>query len=294
MGVDRPAAQPSEGFLPIRRCARAALPSLQGALGEIRAGRLGGVLVDGVLDEDALREANRRLDALGSDFPTIRLPGYDDLTTPPFLYGHSIVGAAPDLAEYHAAVDPTSRALERLFAGLLPGGFEQGLQSLLQPLAAAPVARAHGASGRPCAPATIRELPDGHQIALHIGNAFLCMPQAQDLARSVDVGAQISWFLPLRKPEQGGELVVYELRWEAVSALYQRSTRSVKQQPPINRQLVELLPKVVVDPPAGSLFVFDGGRFFHRVRPVGGAVPRRTVGGFLAWSLDAAGVRYWS
>lgn len=282
------------GFLPVHRVAMRHKSALDGALGEIRAGRLGGVLIEGVLDDGALATLNDRLDTMGARFPQVRLPGYDDLAEPPFLYGHSIVGAAPALVDYHAAVGPTTAAMEALFGGLLPGGFEAGLQGLLEPLCGAPVARAVGASGRPCAPATIRELPAGHQIALHIGNAFLCMPQAADLAARVQVGAQLSWFLPLRKPEAGGELVVYDLHWEAVSEHYLRSTDSVKAQPPVNRQLIELLPKVVLDPPAGSLLVFDGGRYFHRVRPVGGPVSRRTVGGFLAWSVEGPTLRYWS
>jgi hypothetical protein len=281
-------------FLPVRRVAVQDSSTLGGALAEIRAGRLGGVLIEGVLDRAALQTVNDRLDAAGRRFPQVRLPGYDDLAEPPFLYGHSIVGAAPGLEAYHAAVAPTTAALEALFAGLLPGGFEAGLQALLEPLANTAVARAVGASGRPCAPATIRELPAGHQIALHIGNAFLCMPQAADLAAKVQVGAQLSWFLPLRRPEAGGELVVYDLHWDAVSEHYHRSTDTVKAQPPINHHLIELLPKVVLDPPAGSVLVFDGGRYFHRVRPVGGGVPRRTLGGFLAWSVDGQTVRYWS
>ncbi len=286
---------PGAPFLPLTRGSAPKIAELAGILADVRAGSLGGVLVDGFVPPALLGDLNRRLDTLAAQFPQVRLPGYDDLAAPPFLYGHSIVGASPDLVDYRAAVGPTATALNSLFDGIFPSaGFEEHFAQTLSLLAGTPAGRAVGAAGHPYAPATLRELPPGHQIALHIGNAFLCMPQAADLAATVDVGAQLSWFMPLQPADEGGDLIVYDLRWDAVSEHYARSTGSVRQQPAINHQLVELLPSTIIRPPPGALLVFDGGRFFHRVRPVGGATARRTLGGFVAWSRTGPGVRYWS
>jgi hypothetical protein len=288
-----PATPLDTAFIPFLTVAWEDRAALRGALLEIRAGRLGGVVLRGVYGPDAIAGLNRRLDEGGHRFARTPLPGFEGQPVQPFLYGRSIVGADPDLAPYFDAATRTADGLRWVFdeAGDLEARLQEALTVLSDGLpSAVPV----GAAGHPYAPATVRELPDGHEIGLHIGNAFLCMPQAQDLAARVDVGAQISWFLPLQRPQAGGELVIYDLRWDAVKDRYQASTDSVRQTSRVNHALMELLPRVAVDPAEGDLLIFDGGRFFHRVAPARGPRPRRTVGGFLAWRLDETGLSYWS
>lgn len=280
-------------FLSLRREQLADIERLRGALLDIRAGRLGGVVLHGFYDEDQLARINLALDARAGAPPTTRLPGFEGDATPPFLYGHSLMDTGEDLGPYLRDAARMPHALARIFAEAPP--FLTRLEDTLRVLAAdRPVACAETADGKAYAPCTIRELPDGHEIGLHIGNAFLCLPQAQELAARVSVDAQLSFFLPLRRPEAGGELIVTDLRWPAVAEAYAERTDSVGQLPGVTKRLADLLPQQHEDPPAGSLIVFDGGRFFHRVAPVRGPTPRRTIGGFVAWERDADALRYWS
>ncbi len=280
-------------FLSLEHVDLADLGRVRGALHAIRGGELGGVVIENAYDADALARIDAGLTARRPHFPTKDLPGFDDLDARPFLDGHSIVDTDPGLADYLDAAARLPAELDRAFAGATPFVtlLEDAVSVLLD---GAPVALATTADGRPYAPCTIRELPHGHEIGLHIGNAFLCMPQAADLAARVAVDAQISFFMPLRRPERGGQLRVYDLRWDAVKEQYLRSTASVRQLPQVVVQFVELVPHLDLDPEPGTLVVFDGGRFYHRVLRVGGPVARRTIGGFLAWERDGRGVRYWS
>lgn len=280
-------------FLSLREAHHDDLEQLRGALLDIRAGRLGGVIVHGFYDAAELAAANGALDRGDGAPPTRRLPGFEGDPSPPFLFGHSLVNTGADLVDYLRDAARMPAALRAVFAGARP--FLPRLEAALGVLGdGRPVRGAETADGRPYAPCTIRELPDGHEIGLHIGNAFLCLPQAQELARRVAIDAQVSFFLPLRRPAAGGELVVTDLRWPAVAAAYAARTDSVGQLPAVTKRLADLLPQQRIDPPAGALVVFDGGRFFHRVAPSRGPLARRTIGGFLAWERAADAIRYWS
>ncbi|MCB9763065.1 MAG: hypothetical protein H6739_24910 [Alphaproteobacteria bacterium] len=273
--------------LGLRHVTPDALPAL---LPQVQAGALLGVVVEGWLDEAALDLLNARLDA-DAAFPRTPLYGFDDHPRPPFLYGRSVVDCAADLSDYFPAARRFRAACAGLFEGLAP--FEDHLADTLAALAGVPAGLATGPGGAPYTPATIRELPDGQQIGLHIGNAFLCTPQAADLARQVQVGAQLSFFTTLRRPAGGGRLLVYDLRWEQVSAWYRSGKVDVRRVPADAVALIGLADQVVLDPPPGALLVFDGGRYFHRVVPVEGPIARRTLGGFAAWTNDGAALRYW-
>jgi hapalindole-type alkaloid chlorinase len=280
-------------FLSIRHAHHRDVEQVRGALQEIRSGSLGGVVLHGVYTSDELARINGALDARAGAPPTTQLPGFEGDATPPFLYGHSLMSTGEDLHAYLRDAARMPPALDEIFSGTPP--FLPRLERIVRVLADdRPVACAETADGQLYAPCTIRELPDGHEIGLHIGNAFLCLPQARELARRVSVDAQISFFMPLRRPEAGGELVITDLRWPAVAASYAERTDSVGQLPGVTKRLAGLLPQQLLDPPAGALVVFDGGRFFHRVAPVRGPTPRRTIGGFLAWEQSADAIRYWS
>lgn len=262
----------------------------------MRGGELGGFLVRGFYDEAALACINRRLDEDrlpgGEAFPRKDLPGFEHLAQRPFLYGHSLVDTDPALGAYFRDAGASRAALRALFEGLEP--FEVGIERLLSTLSGAPASLPAGPDGEPYCPATLRQLPEGHEIGLHIGNAFLCTPQSRHLGQSVEVGAQLSFFTPLRCPEGGGELVIYNLRWEMVAAAHRGGAVEIRQVSASAVRFAELCAQVRYAPEPGDMMVFDGGRYYHRVTAVEGKVPRRTLGGFLAWSLDGRRVHYWS
>ncbi len=273
-------------FLPIASISTG--QDLPGALEAMAAGSLGGVLVEGLYDSSALACLNDRLDA-DTELPRTDFPGFTDDPDPPRLYGRSLVDCPADLKAYFADAARLRSGLTRLFDGLVP--FEQHLTAVLHALGG--TARCAEAAPHRYSPATIRHLPPGHAIGLHIGNAFLTTPQAQQLARSVHVGAQLSHFMPLRLPSAGGELVVYDLRWSMVKDRYEGGV-DVREEDGLAKLVLPLCETVRISPPAGAMLIFDGGRFFHRITPVEGSHARRTIGGFLAQAHRGTGWRYWS
>ncbi|MCB9744451.1 MAG: 2OG-Fe(II) oxygenase [Alphaproteobacteria bacterium] len=258
-----------------------------GLFADILAGDVLGIEITDFLTPTMRAEVNRRLDA-DRGTPRTPLPGFERHPRPPFLYGRSLVAASPDRRAYHEAAAVANPALDALCPG-----WRLRLEQTLEVLTGLPAQAPQTADGRPYAAATVRELPAGQGIGLHVGNAFLHAPQAAELARSVEVELQLSWFILLRAPAGGGELVVYDLRWEHVAGWYARDDVDLSRPPPA-AALVGLADKQALELQEGSLLVFDGGRFFHQVLPVKGEPPRRTLGGFAARARSGASLAYWS
>jgi hypothetical protein len=171
--------------------------------------------------------------------------------------------------------DDFEPTVERAF-GELAGG-----RSVVLPEGPAP--------GNRYTPATIRALPPGCEIPLHVGNYFLETPAYSDLAQRVDLEDQLSYFIPLQNPDQGGELIVYRLEWGQAAPEQTREGRGnfddLGSEPwPFER----------FAPGVGDLLLFNGGRFYHRVTRVAGSRLRWTIGGFLSFSPDGTRVLYWS
>ena len=148
-----------------------------------------------------------------------------------------------------------------------------------------PVERAH-LLDRDYGPATVRHLPVGCHIPVHCGQFFMESSGYHELMSQLDTTSQLSWFVPLQTPASGGELLVYDLRWE---------DRDVPRVGPMyDPTPIEARPHVAVSPPVGSLLLFDGGRWFHKVSHVQGSQDRWTVGGFLGFTRDMGRIVYWS
>lgn len=274
-------------FLPITRMSVG--DDLPGALEAIAAGTLGGVMVEGIYSPRERDRINTRLDS-DHRLPRTDFPGFHDAPDPPRLYGRSLVDCPTDLVAYFADAVRLRTGLAHLFEGM--PSIEQHLVTTLAALGG--VARcAEDPDSGLYAPATLRHLPTGHAIGLHIGNAFLTTPQSCQLASQVHVGAQLSYFLPLQMPEGGGELVVYDLKWHTVRDRYMGGV-DVRREDAFVKMMLPLCDAVHISPPAGAMLIFDGGRYFHRVTPVLGGVARRTIGGFLARQRGGTQWRYWS
>jgi hypothetical protein len=108
----------------------------------------------------------------------------------------------------------------------------------------------------------------------------------------------LSYFVTLSVPDGGGELIVYALEWDD-TAPYAPSTTttappSVYDSSHFNFMLMERFEKTPFRPGPGDLLIFDGGRYYHRVSQTQGDRPRRTIGGFLAFSKARDLIYYWS
>ncbi|MCF8464376.1 MAG: 2OG-Fe(II) oxygenase [Flavobacteriales bacterium] len=133
-------------------------------------------------------------------------------------------------------------------------------------------------------------------IDIHCGNQFFSQfPDVyQNLTASVDVKNQLSFFILLQKPDDGGELVVYDALWEDFEQGF------VDRQTLLSRKGFEVgvndpsLLREQLKMSEGDLLVFQGGQFWHKVTEVYGSKHRITFGGFIGFSKTDESIYYWS
>jgi len=257
--------------------------------------RLDGMIVRNVFPRDVVEGVVERMETL--DLPRRIFPKFADHAAPPFTIGWPIVRAGADLDGYYADAALQRERIRQLFPG--DHAFEPRVEAIFSQLAGGlPAEIAPGPDGTTAPPATIRVLPEGHEIGVHVGNEFIRMPQARHIRQYLDMSDQISYFVPLSVPDGGGELVVYGLEWADVAPFMPKS-----DDPDANNVWLEgsdvamafdNMDSTPFAPGAGDMLIFDGGRYFHRVSKIVGARPRRTIGGFLGFSKDHDRVLYWS
>lgn len=145
--------------------------------------------------------------------------------------------------------------------------------------------------GRAFAPCTVRELFPGGSIDLHCELETHRFPTMAGLKPLLDERGELSFYVPLRLPEAGGELEVFHVRHgEASGAALSRMSRDGDQTLTYVRSFGCTVPR----PGVGDLLIFDAGQHFHRVTRVEGERARWTIGGFLAKSREGRRVHYWS
>ncbi len=259
------------------------------AIAQIHAGTFEGLVWKGAVDEERCARVLEGLDSAA--LSRTGFPMRAGATEPPYTLGLPLM-LSPDADPYHREAERLRRSLD----GLWGGDFEGLVERLLGRFAGGRAVRLAHAGGHPCAPATVRVLPPGNAIGAHVGNDFVLLPQAQRLADTLDIRCQLSWFVPLQTAEQGGELEVYGLSFD--------DTEPIRKDRPEGSDgmdelagltfIVDLADRQWVDPGPGDLVLFDGGRWYHRVRPVRGERARVTIGGFLAFSGDGETIYYWS
>jgi len=241
-------------------------------------GRLHGLSIQGVVPPQEMAAAVRRLDDLGLPRHGT-IPGVDAA----FSYGLMIAPTGdhprgPDPELYLAAAGPAAAALQGLLA---PPGLVPLLSRVLGLLSGLPAAVARAADGRTYLPASVRVFGDGWGAPLHC-DTYMDSPTHAHLHQVTDRSTQLSWYLPMSLPEQGGELRIYDARHgepglvgDDMAALAAR-------------------PHVTVPLSTGDMVLFDAGRWFHQIMPARGPTPRRTLGGFAALSADHRGLLFWS
>jgi len=129
------------------------------------------------------------------------------------MFGKSLVGAGTDLTYYFSESGPFSTWLEKVFAKK----FELIAEEVFNQLSGdknvnPPIAK----NGELYKSTTIRILhPNKGGIRAHVGNEFIQkLPQYEDLASTVKLEDQLSYFIVLQEPNSGGELVLYDLLYK--------------------------------------------------------------------------------
>lgn len=141
--------------------------------------------------------------------------------------------------------------------------------------------------GRIYSPSTIRKVASGSEMNLHVGNYFLGTPAYANLTPLFAPLDQLSFFVPISPPESGGEIEVFDMKFEDPRARYMPDGW-------IDAPWVEAhFRHESFGPGAGDMFLFNGGRFYHRVDHVRGPRHRWTIGGFMAFSRDDKTLYHW-
>jgi hypothetical protein len=210
----------------------------------------------------------------------------------PYLLGEVLIPSrrCPDGPELRVYFDEAAE-FRGITAGLFETGrpFEERIEQVLSRVAGTrPVAIPRGPAGEPYTPATIRAIPTGGELALHVGNYFKDHGAYRHLRSFVDLEDQLSYFVTLAAPDGGGEIEVYTLEWAD-------EERPLNPLGEIDADAVaRLWPSVKYKPGPGDMFLFDGGRYYHRVCPTEGPRTRWTIGGFVTISRDHTQYFYWS
>ncbi len=215
----------------------------------------------------------------------------------PYTVGQAIVSTDHDLVDYFRDAAVQSARLQRLFAG--QQDYEHRIAEVFSSLGGGlPAKVAHSPEGASFTPSTIRVLTEGHEMGVHVGNEFAQLPQARHLRGLIDMTDQISFFIPLSVPKAGGELVVYGVECNEMSAFLPKAKSSESSNVWLEGSAVfnafQVFDSTAFAPRAGDMLIFDGGRYYHRVSKVEGTAPRRTIGGFVGFSEAHDQLYYWS
>jgi hypothetical protein len=261
------------------------------AVADMYAGSLDGMIIRGVLPRDAVELVVDRLDRGEFGLEATKFPAFAHLEDGPYTLGRALMASAADIDASFRGGNEFREQCRVLFRGTVD--FEQRIEQAVGILSGGlPVRVPSGPEYGSYTSATIRVLPNGHGIGIHVGSDFLFFPQCQHLADLVDGDDQLSYFVPLVAPEAGGELIVYALEWQDMARHYTPAGQS-----DINNfilAMVESYETMIFRPNPGDLLLFNGGRYYHRIAPTVGARPRCTIGGFLARSKARDAIYYWS
>lgn len=147
----------------------------------------------------------------------------------------------------------------------------------------------------PYAPITFRYLaPNKGEMTIH------CELFLRDFAKDfyetarpfLSLDSQLSFFILLNKPKNGGRFFIYDLKHKDVAVKRTNNIFILKNGLEIN--IEEDVKKEVVELNVGDMLIFNGGDLWHRTELVQGSEPRITLGGFLALNKEKNKVIYWS
>jgi hypothetical protein len=123
----------------------------------------------------------------------------------------------------------------------------------------------------------------------HVGLAFYNLfPSLKYLESQIDTSGQISYFTILQHPEEGGELVLFDLRFGKEGMKY--TTFADEEL----LQMVRQKASYKVKPKPGDILLFNGGQIWHRIAEIKGNRDRVTIANFISLSKDHSKFFYWS
>jgi len=140
-------------------------------------------------------------------------------------------------------------------------------------------------------------VPQKNHINLHADNLFsLLAPEFYaPLKQVADVHNQLSFFTVLQKPEQGGELSLYNAAYDVAKDFnIEKQTIVLENGTHLHAGKADEVYRHKFNLQPGDLILFAGGQLYHRIEEVYGTKHRITLGGFLGYSTSNSDTYYWS
>lgn len=266
----------------------AQLDELRETLNDFARRAIDALVIRNVYTADYMQEISRRIEL--HDPPFYIFPPFgppEEVRKYTHLYGVTLVATNPKLIEYFKAAKSFREHCRELFRD--GDDFEERMRFIFSVLSGGrPVVLPQTKDEQIYMPATIRILPEGSTIDLHCDNNLSHHPNYDHLRTLCDVDNQLSYFVTINTPEEGGELVIYRRRWSADDdTANQYDMRK-------DDSMVEDSEYFSVKPEPGDLILHSGGRAYHRVTASIGPRTRHTIGGFVANALDSNTLFYFS
>lgn len=240
-------------------------------INEIYQSKIDGILLKGVFSRAEMLVVKYKLENKDYQLETV---GYG--TT----LGYVLAAASGNFDKYLRIAANFRSELKRLFST----SFEAKVEATLSKMSGErKVELTREDDERVYTPATFRFLhPNRGGIGLHRDNEFLVQPSYEYLNKVAKMVNSLSYFIIVDTPEQGGDLVLYDVPLE-------QSEVRIKDLD------LKKCPKRIITPDIGDMILFRGGNILHQVTPdVQGKKTRITIGGFLAISKDDKKIFYWS
>ncbi|MFT4543875.1 MAG: hypothetical protein ACI9EQ_000325 [Bacteroidia bacterium] len=251
-----------------------------------------GFVVKGFLGPSTCKEIKDKVEALDkSDFNTIQEGFY----TLPASVAHKSDRKFDDPQTVSASDFEKSNQFRKTFPSKFGVDLEEQLTKSLQEIfrtkkVGVPMA---GAEQDPLTPFSIRVMEPNAEIYLHCGNYVQMRHQDfyDRFSKNVEVYNQLSYFLIIEEPEVDGELTVFNANWSDYSNRDGEERLISKKDKTVDPYS---LGATKVAPAIGDLFIFAGGKYWHRVEKVLGQKNRITIGGFIGKSKKADEIFIWS
>ncbi len=263
----------NESLYNFERFSSTALSDHADTVERIYTGQLDGVVVEKLLAPETLASAIRQF------HEEVNVGPYRQYYYPaPFGHVYGTTLMEQDLEAYFQKATQIETVYNRMF-GFDFKAFVVNTLSALSGRQAIQATRYQEHSTFSVAGMRILE-PGKEALEAHIHREFpLHFPSYQAVTGQLDLDTELSYYIVLQKPEEGGELVLFGLQWADTSEEMLRSNVFLTGA---RGQQLEAFDKMLFNLDAGDMILFAANRIWHKVAPVKGQKSRITIGGFLA------------
>jgi len=190
------------------------------------------------------------------------------------VYGKTLVGSGDSMEEYFTR----ARQLNEQIVEVLEIDILKELRSLLN----IDVSTAFQ-NGDPYTVGTIRSFfPQKGGLHAHAEAEFVhTLSEFNQIKNWVDIETQINYLLILQEPEEGGELVLYDLRWNQTPNEL-KSNQGFYNHYESREAIINKYSQEIIPLKTGDLILFNGINIWHAVKQITGKTDRITFAGFLA------------